>query len=71
MTEIVNLDEKRAQLKAAQEDEDVLCTVIIRASSRVTVWLSDRVSSEEQTNWLHAKMANATTIISDLTEGFP
>ena len=62
---IVNLDERR-KLKDALNDDEVLCAVTIRADSRVTVFVSDRVASKEQWNWLFSHLATATAQVVDM-----
>jgi hypothetical protein len=56
---IVNLEDKRRILKAAQDDE-ALCIMTVRADMSINVWVSDRIETGEQWAWLHGQLAAGT-----------
>lgn len=66
MGNVVNMEDFKKTLKEAEEDEEVLCVITISADSRVRTWLSDRVETSEQFNWVHSSIACATSEIVDM-----
>jgi hypothetical protein len=59
---IISLEaHRRNKLPGSKNDDDVVvCMVTVRVNGTVSVWLNDRVQTEEQWNWLHAHVATAT-----------
>lgn len=53
---IINLDSRRPK----EEDDRVMCEIVVYADGDVTLWLSNVLEEVEQFNWLFAKLAGAT-----------
>lgn len=68
MAEVINLEEKRKQLSDAATDDDVLGTIIIRRSSKTSVWISDDISIDHQWNWFHWQMREAGILATEIEE---
>ena len=69
MADIINLDEKRQQLKLAQDDEDVVATIVIRRSSSTSVWISDDINGNEGFNWLHRRITEGAILATEIEAG--
>lgn len=57
---VINLEARR-KVVAEAEGDDVVCVITVRENAQVRTWVSDRIETDTQWDWLHSKIAAATS----------
>lgn len=56
---VINLEARRKVVDEAEGD-DVVCVITVRENAQVRTWVSNRIETGNQWEWLHYKIACAT-----------